>query len=87
MGRFRIRAEQPDDVLPQIVPLVGAPRIVALEGRHPVAQPVAHELAERVVGRVEVHVWSTAGHPVSKTAIPFLGSSAVASMLACTIAV
>lgn len=40
--------------------------IVALEGRHPVAQPIAHELAERVVGRAEVHVRNAFGHSGSE---------------------
>ena len=56
---FRVVTEQGDDVPPQVVPLVGAPGIVALEQRHPVAEAVAHQLAEGVVGGVEVHPRNT----------------------------
>ena len=47
--------EQRDQVLPQVIPLVGPPRIIALELRHAITQPIAHELAKRAVGGIEIH--------------------------------
>ncbi len=59
VSRFRVLAEQPDNVLPQVIPFVEAPGIVSLEHRYAIAQPIAHQLAKGGVGSVEIHTRKT----------------------------
>lgn len=55
MAGFLIGRVQGEEILPEVVPFVGGPGVIPLKGWHPVEQTIAHELAEGVVGGVEVH--------------------------------
>ena len=58
--RLRLVAEQADNVRPQVIPMVDILRIVTLELRHAIAQPICPQLAKGHVRGVEFHVRRTA---------------------------
>ena len=54
MGFSLVARHRSKDVLPEVVPLLFAPTVVALKTGHTVGQAVAHQLTERIVLRIKV---------------------------------
>lgn len=46
MSRLAILLKEPQNVLPQIIPLILRPRIIPLERRNSIGQPIPHHLSE-----------------------------------------
>jgi hypothetical protein len=67
MSRLTTRCHRAKDVLPEVVPLIFFPTVIALKTRHTVGQAITQQLAEGLIGGIEIdgrHKASPAGYAI-----------------------